>query len=248
MAQGSIETSGARLWQRWLLLVLAAVAVVHSAVLMFWLAPASPVRDSIGERTLETYVNPYFGQAWSALAPNAQFVDEAFRFRAHVEDEVTGKDRVTEWIDVTERDASALRHSLSPARVTGSARQLATNLNGVMYGFNAEQRALVKTNYISTPLSTLQSRLLAAGKPGSVRAYMAYDQMATRFASMYAQSEFGGKILEVQYLVGRRTVPNRDKSAAALQDAEYLWFTFGYRRAFQASYEAQAAFDAYVGR
>lgn len=238
-----------RLWQRCLLLVLALVAIVHSAVLMFWLAPSGPVRDSIGERTLETYVNPYFGQSWGALAPNAQFVDESFRFRAHIEDEATGKDRVTEWVDVTRDDASALRHSLDPARVHQMGRRLATNINGAMYGLNGKQRTLVKTNYISTPVSVLQGRLAAAGSPNAVRAYMGYDEMATRFASMYAKAKFSGKILEVQYLVGRRTVPKGDdRTSRSVRDVEFSWFAFGYRRAFEATYEAQEAFDDYVGR
>lgn len=233
-----------RLWQRCLLLVLAFVAIIHSAVLMFWLAPSGPVRDSIGERTLETYVNPYFGQSWSALAPNAQFVDESFRFRAHIEDEVTGKDRVTAWVDVTDEDAPALLHRLDPARVHVAARNLATNINGAMYGLDAKQRKLVQTNYISTPMNVLQGRLAAVGSPGAVRAYMAYDEMATRFASMYAQAKFDGKILEVQYLVGRRTVPDiGERSSKSIRDVEFSWFAFGYRRAYQASYEAQAAFD-----
>ncbi|WP_456696389.1 DUF5819 family protein [Aeromicrobium sp. P5_D10] len=241
--------SDTRLWQRGLLLVLAFVALIHSAVLMFWLAPSGPVRDSIGERTLETYVNPYFGQSWSALAPNAQFVDESFRFRAHIENETTGKDRVTEWVDVTRADTSALRHSLDPARVHQMGRRLATNINGAMYGLDSKQRKLVKTNYISTPVSVLQGRLAAAGSPNAVRAYMAYDQMATRFASMYAKARFGGKILEVQYLVGRRTVPDvDDRSSKTVRDVEFSWFAFGYRRAFEATYEAQTAFDEYVGR
>lgn len=235
-----------RLWQRCLLLALAVVAIVHSAVLMFWLAPSGPVRDSIGERTLETYVNPYFGQSWSAMAPNAQFADEAFRMRAHAQDEETGKKRVTEWVDVTEEEAGALRGSLEPARVHVMARKLATNLNGAMYGLDSSQRKLVTTNYITTPVTALQGKLAAQGNLNAVRAYMAYDEMATRFASMYAKARFGGKILEVQYLVGRRTVPAR--GSEALNNVDFSWFTFGYRRAYQAPYEAQTAFDDYLGK
>ncbi|MFI5425645.1 hypothetical protein ACHMWU_01355 [Aeromicrobium sp. UC242_57] len=36
------------------------------------------------------------------------------------------------------------------------------------------------------------------------------------------------------------------RDAVTVQDVDYSWFAFGYRRAFQAPYDAQAAFDAYV--
>lgn len=239
----------AKPWQRHLVLVLAMVAVVHSAILLVWLTPSGPVRDSIGERKLETYVNPYFGQAWGAMAPNAQFVDEAFRFRARVRDDVSGKVRVTDWVDVTAIDDRSLRGDLRPARASTIARRLATNLNGAMYGLATEQRSLVRTSYVKTSLSTLESRLVSAGRIPAVRSYIAYDQMATRFASMYAAARHDGDVLAVQYLVGRRTVPAASaRPATSVRDVDFTWFVFGYRKAFKASYEAQSAFDDYVGR
>lgn len=247
MSDPTSEPPQAKPWQRHLLLALALVAVVHSAILMIWLSPSGPVRDSIGERKLETYVNPYFGQAWGAMAPNAQFVDEAFRFRARVKDDVTGKVRVTDWVDVTEIDDRSLRGDLRPARANSIARRLATNLNGAMYGMDAKQRALVKTSYVKTPLATLESRLVGVGRIPAVRAYLAYDEMSTRFASMYASASVDGDVLAVQYLVGRRTVPKASQQQS-VRDVDFTWFVFGYRKAFKASYEAQSAFDDYVGK
>ncbi|MFI5425644.1 DUF5819 family protein [Aeromicrobium sp. UC242_57] len=193
MSDAMSEPPVTRRWQRGLLLALSLVAVVHSAVLMFWLAPSSPVRDSIGESRLETYVNPYFGQSWGALAPNAQFVDEAFRFRAHVEDDETGKKRVTEWVDVTDEDSAALRHSLDPARVhtmAGGARDQPERRD-----VRAQRRA-AQARQDQLHLDTREhvgGSAAAQGNYPAVRAYLAYDQMATRFASMYAKARFGGK-------------------------------------------------------
>lgn len=236
-----------RAWQRHLVLGLAVLAVVHSVLLVLWLAPSGPLRDTVGNARLTTYVNPYFQQSWSALEPNAQFVDEAFKLRAHIKDETTGKDRVTKWVDVTAAENGALRHGVSPARVHVMARRLATNLNGAMFGLTAKQRKLVKTNYITTAPNVLKRRLNAVDARPAVTSYMVYDQMATQFASMYAKARFGGEILEVQYLIGRRTVPKFDaRGSKKLSDVPFDWFAFGYRKAYQGTFEAQSAFDSYV--
>lgn len=244
----TVRDTPVRSWQRHLVAVLAVVAVLHSAILVLWLAPSSPARSAVGTSNLTTYVNPYFQQSWGVLDPSAQFLDESFRMRAHVKDDSTGKDRVTEWIDVTSAEGGALRHTLDPARVHVIARKLATNLNGAMYDLNAAQRKLVQTNYITTPLSTLRGRLAEAGDRPAVDTYMKYDLMATRFASMYAKAKFSGTtILEVQYLIGRRKVPSyADRKDTSLKDQKFAQFAFGYRAAFKGSYEAQSAFDDYV--
>lgn len=249
MSDPTSEPPQAKPWQRHLVLTLALVAAVHSAILVVWLSPSGPVRDSIGDQKLETYVNPYFGQAWGAMAPNAQFVDETFRFRARVKDDVTGKVEATDWIDVTAADDTALRHDVRPARANTISRRLATNLNGAMYGLDARQRALVRTSHGKLSPAELESRLVKLGRIPAVRSYLAYDQMATRFASMYAAARFDGRIVAVQYRIGRRTVPSADRrDGQDVRDVKFTWFEFGYRGAFKASYEAQSAFDDYVGR
>lgn len=239
--------SPARPWQRHLIGALAFLAVLHSAVLVFWLAPSSPARNAIGSRNLTTYVNPYFQQSWQVLDPSAQFLDESFRMRARVKDIGGGKSRVTDWVDLTSAEDDALRHDISPARVHVIARKLATNLNGAMYALNADQRKLVRTSYVSTPLSTLRGKMAQAGDLQAADTYMKYDLMATRFASMYAKAKFGGRILQVQYLIGRRTVPPfPERESASLKDKKFAQFAFGYRAAYKGSYEAQSAFDDYV--
>ncbi len=64
----------------WRLLV-----VIHSALLMLWLAPSSPIRDLVGSRNLASYVDPYFQQDVDTVDPSVQFVDESFQIRALVE-------------------------------------------------------------------------------------------------------------------------------------------------------------------
>lgn len=238
-----------RPWQRRLVVVLALLAVAHSVVLAFWLSPHSPVRDAVGNRALATYVNPYFEQSWSAIAPNAQFVDETFVVRAQVLHESDGTKRVTPWVDVTAAEDDSLHHDLDPARVHVMARKLATNLNGAMFALSPAQRALVGKTYTKTPVATVRQRLLAAGpdRVSAVDSYLSYDVMATRFASMYAQAGTEDRVIAVQYRVGRRTVPPiSDRATTTVRDKELRWFSFGYRLGFRAPFEAQSAFDDYL--
>ncbi len=229
---------------------LVAVVALHSVVLALWLSPANPARDSVGSSTLRSYVEPYFQQSWDGLDPRAQRVDESFRIRANVATpDGKKKTRVTPWIDLTKIDIGSLRHDVNQARVHLIARRLATNLNAAMYAMAPAQRRLVTANYITTPISTLEQRLLKAGPDrAAVQMYMAYDEMATQFASLYARSRWGDDtILEVQYLVGRRTVPDyADRGSKTLKDVDYLWFAFGYRKAYRATYDSQVVFDSYV--
>lgn len=243
------EDAAARPWQRRLMVGIAVVVGLHSAVLALWLAPVNPARDAVGTTTLASYVEPYFQQSWDGLDPRSQRVDEAFRIRANVKVDGGQKMRVTPWIDLTKVEGGPLRHDVDPARVHVIARRLATNLNAVMFAFEPAQRKLVRANYITTPISTLEQRLDAAGPDDTiVQTYLTYDQMATEFASMYASARWpDDTILEVQYLVGRRTVPPRgEKGSRVLADVDYRWFAFGYRKAYKGSYEAQLVFDSYV--
>ncbi len=84
MPPAADEDVTARPWQRRLMVVIAVVVVLHSAVLALWLSPGNPARNAIGNRTLASYVEPYFVQSWDGLDPRSQRVDESFRIRANV--------------------------------------------------------------------------------------------------------------------------------------------------------------------
>ena len=218
-------------------------------ILALWLSPASPARDSVGSAALNSYVMPYFDQGWSELDPRLQRVDETFRIRAQLQVADKKKPRLTPWIDLTKAEAGPLRHDADPARVHVMARRLATGLNAAMFSLEPAQRKLVRGTYIEMPIVALEQSLDKAGSDArAVQAYLSYDQMATEFASMYARAKWpDDTILGVQYLVGRRTVPKHaDRDKKTLSDVDYLWFAFGYRRAFKGSYESQVAFDSYV--
>lgn len=248
MPETPADEAPARPWQKWFVALLGLVVVVHSVLLTLWLAPSSPIRDLVGSRGLASYVDPYFQQSADSVDPDAQYIDESFQVRALVESDNAKKPHVTDWVDLTAEEDKHVRDHLAPARVHVIARRLATNLNGVMFALDPKQRAIVPRTKAKTLPSKLESKLNAAGdNPVAVQNFMAYNQMATQFASLYAAAKWKGEIFQVEFKVGRRVVPPFAKRHTdKLADVGYLWFAFGWRPAFHGSLDAQSAFDSYV--
>jgi hypothetical protein len=242
------DAAPARPRHRWAVELLLVVVVVHSIVLTLWLAPSSPIRDAAGDQRLASYVDPYFQQGRDAVGIGAQQVDESFSVRAFVAPDGGGKGRATEWVDLTELDRAASRHDPAAARVHLIARRLATNLNLAMFSLNEAQRTIVEELTADDLPSAVKVSLEGAGDdPDAVRFFQAYDQMATQFASLYAQSRWDGRVVQVQFRAGRRTVPPYARRASAtLSDVEFMTFSFGWRRTVRGSAEARATFDSYV--
>jgi hypothetical protein len=246
------EDAAARPRYRWVVELLLVVVVVHSIVLALWLSPSSPLRDAAGDARLASYVDPYFQQGRDVVGIGTQQVDESFSVRAFVAPDGGGKGSVTSWVDVTRLDTRANEHALGPERVHLIARRLATNLNLAMFNLSETQRRIVrKLTADDLPSSVTVALEKAGGRPAAVRFFQAYDQMATQFASLYAESRWAdeGRVVQVQFRVGRRTVPPYAKRAStSLDDVPFLDFSFGWRRAFRGSLEARETFDSYVER
>lgn len=248
MPDSPADEAPPRPWQKRIVAVLAFVVVVHSVLLTLWLAPSSPIRDLVGSRGLASYVDPYFQQSADSVDPDAQYVDESFQVRALVKSDNAVKSHVTDWVDLTAEEDHQVRFDVDPARVHIIARRLATNLNSVMYALNSQQRTFVRLSRYTRIPSRLEAKLNSTGKnPVAVQNFMAYNQMATQFASLYADAKWKGQVFQVQFKVGRRTVPPFDKRHTdKLADVDYLWFGFGWHLAFHGSYAARSAFDSYV--
>lgn len=242
------DDAAARLRHRWVVEALLVVVVVHSMALVLWLAPSSPIRDAVGDGRLASYVDPYFQQDRDVMGVGRQQVDESFSIRAFVVPDDGGKGVRTNWVEVTGIDRRATRHTLTVGRVHLIARRLATNLNRAMFNLSAEQRTVVGGLTADDLPSGVRTALEAAGgRPDAVRIFQAYDQMATQFASLYAESRWDGRIAQVQFRVGRRTVPARaDRASTSVEDATFTDFSFGWRRTFRGPLEAREAFDSYV--
>lgn len=239
----------ARPRHRWVVELLLVVVVVHSVILTLWLAPSGPLRDAAGPGRLASYVDPYFQQSADVIGVDQQRVDESFAIRAFVAPDGKGKGKATDWVDITTLDNRADRHDVLAPRVRLIARRLATNLNLAMFNLTEAQRKVVRNLEAKDVPSTVTARLDAAGgRPEAVRFFQAYDQMATQFSSLYAEARWTeGRVVQVQFRVGRRTVPPySQRKTASVRDLPFLYFSFGWRATFRGSLEAREAFDSYV--
>jgi hypothetical protein len=245
-----VEDAVARPRHRWVVEVLLVVVLVHSVALALWVAPSSPLRDAVGDGRLASYVDPYFQQGRDVVGIGQQQVDESFSVRAFVAPDAGGKGAATAWVDLTRADDRADRRDLTPERARLAARRLATNLNLAMFNLTEAQRRLVRgLTADDLPSSVTPTLVGAGGRPDAVRFFQAYDQMATQFASLFAEARWGdeGRVVQVQFRVGRRTVPPyADRATTSLADVPFRDFSFGWRRAFRGSLEARETFDSYV--
>ena len=138
---------------------------------------------------------------------------------------------------------------MTPERVRLIARRLATNLNLAMFNLSQAQRKVVRSLEASDLPSAVTAKLQkAGGDADAIRFYQAYDQMATQFASLYAEARWKeGRVVQVQFEVGRRTVPPyADRSTTSVSDIGFRTFSFGWRATFRGSTEAREIFDSYV--
>lgn len=233
---------------RWVVELLLVVVLVHTVVLTLWLAPSSPLRDAVGERRLTSYVDPYFQQDRDLVGVGIQQVDESFSVRAFVAPDGGGKGKNTEWVDLTRADVRADRGDPAPERVHLIARRLATNLNLAMFNLTPAQRRVVRSLTAEDEPSLVTPALTGVGgRAEAVQFFQTYDLMATQFASLFAESRWDGRVVQVQFKVGRRTVPPyADRATTSLDDVPFREFSFGWRSAFRGSLEARETFDSYV--
>ncbi len=237
-------SDGGRDWRTHVVVGLAVLALVHSLLVALWLAPAGPVRDVAGDGRLARYVDPYFRQSWDLLEPSSQRVDEALWVRARVR---VGPEELTEtpWLDVTKVELAASRSDVAPSRSLLAGRRLATNLNTVLFDLGEAGRDGVLESYVGTDEGQRRALLVEAGASvEEATAYLTVDEMTTRFASLYTQAYADQRVVQVQYRVGRRTVPPRaDRDEQRVAAVPFAWFDAGWRTAVRGTASAQDAFD-----
>lgn len=232
--------------------VLALLVIGHSVLIGLWVLPENPVSDTVGRHRLSGYVNPWFEQSWAVFAPIPRRVDESLAIRAVRTDPRTGEKQVTRWFDITAHDDRRTILSVNPIRMKSATHRLAGNINNATATFNLAQQDLVQDGVFDSTRPAFRKALLdpavgpAAARPSAVAAYLRNDEMAVRFATMYARARWGGQITQVQYRVARRDVPvyaRRSDFGGLRGDVK----TFGWRIAIAGSRAAQAGFDAYAG-
>jgi hypothetical protein len=249
MPEPTAPTDDVGRWQRISVAVVALVLVVHAVLLVLWLAPSSPVRNAVGDARLSTYVDPYFRQGDDTVGIGSNRVDESLQLRAAVRPEGGGTSSVTDWIDVTALENKRTRADLEPARAHEIARRIATNVNFAVLALTPEQQRVVARTAADVPVARLQRQLGSAGSDASdVRNFMAQDQMATQFASLWLGAAYpDAEVLQVQYRVGRRVVPSfSERDSATLSGTDFAYFRVGWRAAHRAGPEARQIFAEYV--
>lgn len=243
------------LLRRLVVVTIGVVLAVHTAAITIWIQPPNPFRDAVGGENLYRYINNEFfpfEQSWSVFAPTPRRISDTIRLRAVVEDPKTGQETRTEWVDVTTLVTRKIKYDITPARIEEATRRIGARINSNMFKFNQEQKLLVQGGYLKTSTDKLAEALLAAkgdgqGDANEINAYILYDDMLVRFATMYAQAAWDGKVTQIQYKVGYQAVPAyAQRNNVKVNDVRVTWWDFGWRKAQPGSSSAQKAFDSYV--
>jgi hypothetical protein len=216
----------------------AAVAVVHSALVALWVMPTNPIRDAVGAGRVDAYITNGavpFEQSWSVFAPTPRRGGENVQVRAYNGETGT----TTDWYDITTDEDERILHVPNPSRIHTVTRRLGGSANEQLADLTDVQLDLVSTD---EPSRREMLRLLPDN-------YVDLDEMLTRFGSMYAIARWGEGVSMVQIKIGHRRVPAfANRARADFLDVPFTYRILGWRKALRGDAEAQAAFDGYVDR
>ena len=216
-------------------LAIALVFAIHSVLVLVWIMPTNPIREAIGPRVVEHYIENEivpFEQDWSVFAPIPRRAGENVLVRAYLGE--TGK--TTAWFDITGDDDRQIRHLLTPSRIHPVTRRLGGEANDQLAELTDQQLDLVRSD---TPTRATMERL-----PDD---YVVIDDMLTRFASLYAGARWGDGVSQVEVRVGHRLVPPFAKRHRVdFRDVPFTYVTLGWRTVVRGDAAARAAFDGYV--
>ena len=222
--------------KRAIVLAIALVFAVHSALVTVWVMPTSPIRQAVGADRLAGYINNGvvpFEQSWSVFAPTPRRAGENIQVRVY--DGETG--RTTAWYNITANEDERVRHLLNPSRIHAVTRRLGGEANEQLADFSTGQLELVSSD---TPSRREMIRRLPDD-------YVDLDEMLTRFGTMYAIARWGDDVSWVQIKVGHRRVPDfAQRHRVDFHDVPFTYRVLGWRTALRGNAGAQAAFDDYV--
>lgn len=97
------------------LVLIAAVACVHLAMIFLHVAPSNTVTKQHGE-AVDAWVYPEFEQNWKLFAPNPLQQNIAVQVRAEYT-AATGHRRTSDWIDLSAQDGAEIRGNLLPSHI-----------------------------------------------------------------------------------------------------------------------------------
>jgi len=231
---------------------LVAVVLVHTLLIALWVGPDTPVRKTVGEDRLRSYVMPAFEQNWRIFAPTPRRVAVELDVRARLVDPATGQETTTDWVSLVDGEDSLIRGNPFPPRMALAARRTANHLVTRTRELNAEQRRQIEADYLTTPVAELRDRLNrgqgdSPAGPSTVNAYLRYDAVATALATSYAAAAHDGEVTHVQYRTSRRFTPDFDeRHERDIDDVEPTVYAYGWRPASELGEETAELFAPYV--
>lgn len=238
--------------RRAVVLTIGVLLAVHSVLVMVWVMPTNPFRDAIGQQRLESYINPYFEQSWSVFAPTPRRGGENVKVRAFIGKSGSTDGITTPWYDITADEDQRIKYLINPSRIHSTTRRLGGNLNSLLGTYTAAQREIVAANFVDISRTRIRTMLDAANQLGQTGVvndglYLTNEEMLVRFGTMYATARWGDGVTAVQFLVGRRSVPNYSvRNEVDYLDVPFAYYQIGWRTAIPGNAEAQAAFNGYV--
>ncbi|MFF3243072.1 DUF5819 family protein [Streptomyces sp. NPDC002870] len=102
-----------------------AVALVHVLLVFLHVAPPNAVSKAYS-RQIDAWVRPVFEQNWRLFAPNPQWVNRQISARTK-RTAPDGTTRVSDWIDLTTSDNSAVKHNVFPSHTAQNMLRQAWN-------------------------------------------------------------------------------------------------------------------------
>ncbi|MFP3988294.1 DUF5819 family protein [Streptomyces sp. E11-3] len=127
-----------------------AVTLVHVVLVFLYVAPSNTISQAYNQQ-INAWVRPWFSQNWRLFAPDPQSVNRQISARvAHTAP--NGTTQVSDWIDVSSMDASAVKHNAFPSHTAQNLLRQAWNSYLKTHGSDdrpRSERALLIQRYLS---------------------------------------------------------------------------------------------------
>lgn len=102
-----------------------AVAVAHVVMVFLYVAPSNAISKAYDQQ-INAWVRPLFSQNWRLFAPDPQSVNRQISARTGYR-APNGTTQVSEWIDVSSMDDSAVKHNVFPSHTAQNMLRQAWN-------------------------------------------------------------------------------------------------------------------------
>lgn len=190
-----------RLVTRIVMVLAVAVTAWHVLASFLWIAPSSPLREVVGQKTLSAYMLPVFGQSWSVFAPEPINGDYRFEVRALVDGEET------EWVSASDVELSMIRYHLFTPRAGIQAMDVSSQFKGAWADLNEDQQAVAELNYFKDAWEDRMAEAMTAyGDEDVVEDYVDQEHRATAYATQVAYAIWGDGVERVQFRATRQNV------------------------------------------